>query len=173
MNWAFLGITFTGLLLLAWAYFISNAPRTWLSIYVSLGLLLLAGVNSVAPIRGAIDPNYLGYGFGLLHARRGLPVTAMSGAVFLLAGAAAFIAARNRTGSGMWLVAVTCMIFAVIIGIPWLEALFSDPAKNKIQFGEYLTIPGSVATGILALLFVIPSVIGVPWAVRRANSRSV
>jgi hypothetical protein len=173
MNWVYLLATFMSLLLLAWVYFTISAPRTWHSVYVSFGLLLLAGVNSVAPIRGVIDPAYLGYHFGLLHAQRGLLVTAMSGTVFLLAAAAAFVAARNRPGSSMWLVAVSCMIFAVINGIPWLEALLSDPAMNQIQFGEYVTIPGWVASAILGLLFVVPFILGVPWAIRRANNRSV
>jgi hypothetical protein len=170
MNWGILLLALLGTLLVAWLCVTMRSPRTWLSVYVSFGLVLLAGLNSVAPLRALLDPNYVGYQFGLLHAHRGFAVTAISGTVFLLAAVVAFVAARNRVGAGMWLVAASCMIFAAINGIPWAKELATDPAKNQIQFGEYLTIPGLVASGIQALLFILPCALGVPWAVRRATA---
>jgi len=89
-----------------------------MSIYVSFAFLLLAAMNSAAPIRGYVDPNYVGYGFGLLHATKGLSVTLMAGGVFLISAVSAFFAARIRRGPAMWIVAVACSAFAVIQGWP-------------------------------------------------------
>jgi hypothetical protein len=71
----------------------------------------------------------------------------------------------------MWLVAVTCVAFTVIQGWPWLEGVLTDPSSNAIQFGEYLTIPGVTATALLGALLVVPFVLGVTWAARRALAR--
>jgi hypothetical protein len=172
MNWGFLFLALTSTLLVAWLFVTIKSPRTWLSVYISLGLVLLAALNSVAPFRALLDPNYVGYRFGLLQAHKGLAVTVISGTVFLLAAITAFVAARNRAGTGMWLVAASCIIFAVINGIPWAKELLTNPERNQIQFGEYLTIPGLVASGIQAILFVLPCAVGLPWALRRTRTRA-
>jgi hypothetical protein len=71
----------------------------------------------------------------------------------------------------MWIVAVACSAFAVIKGWPWLEGVLHDPTGNAIQFGEYLTILGLAASALLGALLVVPFVLGVPWATRRALAR--
>jgi cell shape-determining protein MreD len=139
-----------------------------MSIYVSLGFLVLAGMNSAAPIRGFVDPSYVGYGFGLLRADKGWVVTLMAGSVFILSAICAFVAALNRAGRAMWLVAVTCAAFTVIQGWPWLEGVMTDSSSNAIQFGEYLTIPGLAASALFAVLLALPFLLGAPWASRRA-----
>ena len=57
----------------------------------------------------------------------------------------------------------------VIIGIPTLQQSVQDPAANAIQFGEYLTIPGILATLISLLLLTLPYAVGAVWALRAAN----
>ena len=170
MNWAAFALAVLTLLLITWCILLAKSRRSFLSIYVSLGLLLLAGMNSAAPIRGFVDPNYVGYGFGLLRADKGLPVTLMAGSVFLVSLVSAFLAVRNRPGSKMWIVAVTCAVFAVIQGWPWLSGVLSNPQANAIQFGEYLTIPGLIGSVLIGALLVFPFVLGVPWAARRAQN---
>jgi len=64
-------------------------------------------MNSAAPICGFVGPNYVGYGFGLLRADKGWIVTFVVGSVFLVSAVFAFIAARNRAGRDMWLVATS------------------------------------------------------------------
>jgi hypothetical protein len=142
-----------------------------MSIYVSFAFLLLAAMNLAAPIRGYFDPNYVGYGFGLLHATKGLSVTLIAGGFFLISAVSAFFAARNRHGPAMWIVAVACSAFTVIQGWPWLDGVLHDPTGNAIQFGEYLTIPGLAASALLGALLVVPFVLGAPWAARRAFAR--
>jgi hypothetical protein len=168
MNWAVFALVVTGIMTAAWLFVLVKSQRSIMSIYVSLGFLVLAGINSAAPVRGFVDPNYAGYGFGLLRADKGLVVTLVAGSVFLLSAACAFIAARNRAGRAMWLVAATCAAFTIIQGWPWLEGVLTDPSANAIQFGEYLTIPGLAASALLAVLLVLPFLLGAPWALRRA-----
>ena len=170
MNWAVFALSITAVLLALWLYLITTSPRSLASIYVSFAFLLLAGMNSAAPIRGYVDPAYVGYGFGILRAERGLTVTLMAGSIFIASVGCAFIAGRNRRGSAMWIVAAVCAALVVIKGWPWLQNALSDPASNMIQFGEYLTIPGVVGTALLGLLLVLPFVLGVPWAARRARA---
>lgn len=170
MNWAAFALCVVALLFVLWLVVLTKSPRSFLSIYVSLGFLLLAGMNSAAPIRGFVDPNYVGYGFGLLRAEKGLPVTLMAGSVFLLALVSAFIAVRNRRTAAMWIVAATAAAFTVIQGWPWLSGVMSNPNANIIQFGEYLTIPGLIGSILIGALLVFPFLLGIPWAARRAQS---
>jgi hypothetical protein len=171
MNWALFALSVAVLMTAIWALVLVKSRRSLMSIYVSFAFLLLAAMNSAAPIRGYIDPNYVGYGFGLLHATKGLSVTLMAGVVVLISAISAFFAARNRHGPAMWIVVVACFAFAVIQGWPWLEGGVHDPAENAIQFGEYLTIPGLAASALLGALLVVPFILGAPWAARRALAR--
>lgn len=100
MNWALFALVVTGIMTAAWLFVLVKSPQSFMSIYVSLGFLVLAGMNSAAPVRGFVDPNYVGYGFGLLRADKGLVVTLVAGSVFLVSAVCAFIAARNRAGRG-------------------------------------------------------------------------
>ena len=170
MNWALLALSITAVLIVAWLFVLAKSPRSFASIYVSFGFLLLAGMNSAAPIRGSVDPNYIGYGFGMLRAEKGLPVTLMAGGVFLAAALCVFLAARNRRGPTMWIVALIALAFTVIHGWPWLQNAVTDPSSNIIQFGEYLTIPGAVGTALSGVLLVLPFLIGTIWACRRATA---
>jgi hypothetical protein len=170
VNWAAFALGVVAVLFVGWALLLRQSARSFLSIYVSLGFLLLAGMNSAAPIRGFVDPDYVGYGFGLLRAEKGLPVTFMAGSVFLLSVVSALIAVRNRRSRAMWIVAASCAAFTVIQGWPWLSGMVSDPQSNAIQFGEYLTIPGVVGSFLIGALLVFPFVLGAPWAVRRARN---
>src|SRR4030095_4082321 len=148
MNWALFAVSIAGIMTAIWILVLVKSRRSFMSIYVSFAFLLLAAITSAAPIRGYVDPNYVGYGFGLLRADKGLSVTLMAGGVFLISAVSAFFAARNRRGPGMWIVAVACFAFAVIQGWPWLKGVLHDPASNSIQFGEYLTIPGLAASAL-------------------------
>ena len=171
MNWALFALSIAGVMTAIWILVLVKSRRSLMSIYVSFAFLLLAAMNSAAPIRGYVDPNYVGYGFGLLRADKGLLVTFVAGGVFLVSAVCAFIAARNRGSRAMWLVAAACVAFIVIQGWPWLEGVLTDPSSNAIQFGEYLTIPGLAASALLAVLLVLPFVLGAFWASRRALGR--
>jgi hypothetical protein len=172
MNWAYFAIAVSAVVALIWLVLLLRARRkSLIAFYVSIGFLIMAALNAAAPIRGAVDPAYVGYAFGLLHASRGLEVTAIAGTVFLVSVLCAFITACNRRGPGLWLVAAASAAMLVIEGWPWVEQVIADPAGNVIQLGEYLTIPGLVASGLLGLFLVGPFLVGVPWAIHSATQR--
>jgi len=126
MNWALFALSIAVVMTAIWIVVLAKSRRSLTSIYV---------------VRGYVDPNYAGYGFGLLRADKGLLVTFMAGSVFLVSAVCAFLAARNRTGQAMWIVAVACSAFAVIKGWPWLEGVLHDPTGNAIQWKVCSTTP--------------------------------
>lgn len=168
MNWGLFALAVSAVITLLWLWQVRKGQWAWPGLVASFACLVAAGFNSAAPLRGAIDPEYAGFGFGLLSADRGLPVTLMAGAIFVAGTASALIAASRRSGPALWFVAATCAALTVIVGIPSAIAAVRDPAGNTIQFGEYLTIPGLIGTAILLLVFAVPFVIGAIWAARAA-----
>ena len=168
MNWAWFALGVTAIIVLLWLSQLRKGRWAWPGLIASTGCLLAAGLNSAAPFRGLIDPDYMGYVFGLVSAERGLAVTLVAGSIFVAASASALIAAGRRSGPALWLVAATCAALAVILGVPTLVGAFSDPSANMIQFGEYLTIPGLVGTIVLLLALLVPFLVGSLWAARAA-----
>lgn len=168
MNWGLFALCVSALLVAAWIWLVAKRNWAWPGLVASVGCLLVACFNSAAPFRGAIDPDYVGFGFGLLHADKGLAVTLLSGPLLLIGAASAFVAVSRREGPALWLVAAFSAAMLVISGIPTIATLLTNPDENKIQFGEYLTIPGVIATLIGVALFVIPFAVGLVWAPRAA-----
>lgn len=168
MNWALFAGGVTVVLTLIWLWLVTRSNWAWPGLVASVGCLLTAALNSAAPIRGLVDPNYAGYGFGLLHADKGISVTILAGTVFLAASAAALSAVSRREGAALWLVAAVCAAMLAILAVPTIGDALADPAANAIQFGEYLTIPGLLPTAIILLLLTVPFVIGLVWAPRAA-----
>ena len=172
MNWGVFALCASVLLTLVWALQLRKGRWTWLWLYTSFGCLLAACFNTAAPFRGYLDPEYVGFGFGLLQAERGLTVTAMAGAILIACGVSAMVAASLRAGPALWIVAVTCAAMFVILGVPTLINGVTDPHANAMQFGEYLTIPGQLGTLIMVFLLSIPFAVGAVWASRGALQRT-
>jgi ABC-type amino acid transport substrate-binding protein len=165
-NWGYFALGVSALLLLAWVMTL-NARRPGLTAaLVSLPHLLVAMLNTAAPARGLVDPQYVGYGFGLAAAQSGWMVTATAGAILILALAAAFAALNPGRLAGL-VVLLASALFLALLGWPWLRSATGDMAGNAIQFGEYLTIPGPIATGLLFLLLIAPFLLGLLWGLRR------
>jgi len=171
MIWALWAGGVSGALFLLWLMQAFRYRPGPIAIVVSFAHLIVASLCSAAPVRGYVDPNYIGFNFGYLHSGRGIETTLVAGAVFLSAVVSAFLAIRNKTGPAMWFVALTSAFFAVDLGRPWLQSTLTDMTQNEIQFGEYLTIPGVAATALLFVLLILPFVLGVWWGARRARAR--
>lgn len=134
-------------------------------------LLVVVCLNGAAPVRGLIDPNYVGYEFGLLRAEQGIAVTVIAGTVVLLAFFAALVAASCSAGPRLWFVAAVSGGLAIVLGLPLIADAFTRPTANVIQLGEYLTIPGLLATMLMAITMVLPLAIGAWWAGESARIR--
>lgn len=168
MNWAAFAIV-VGLAAAAWVW-VPTRRKSGLRAgrWLAAPLLIVATLNAAAPVRGAIDPGYMGYVFGLLRASHGLEVTAIAGSLFVLSVMSARIAATRRSGAGLWIVALTCAGLFFALGVPTLIDAWRNPADNVIQLGEYLLIPGALGTALL-LTIAAPFAAGAVWAARRAG----
>ena len=168
MNWLYFAGGVFALVAIAWVAVVWRRQWSWPGLIAAVGCLVVAGLNSAAPVRGAMDPNYAGYTFGFAHSDKGLGVTLIAGAIWLACVASAFIAVTRRQGPGLWVVAATCAALLVIIGWPTVSTALADPGGNSIELGEYLTIPGLVGTAVLLLLVVVPFAVGLAWSIRLA-----
>ena len=168
MNWLTFALVVSALLVGFWLRQVWRRNWSGPGLYASVGCLIAACLNVAAPVRGALDPGYVGYQFGVAAADRGQSVTLVAGSIFLLTAASALLAASRAAGRELWVVALTCAAMFVIIGVPTLQQAVVDPGGNTIQLGEYLTVPGSVGTAILILLLTIPYAVGAVWAASAA-----
>jgi hypothetical protein len=141
------------------------------ALLVAMLNLLIAGMNSGAPFRGLLDPDYVGYRFGMIVARDPVPVFLLAGAVMFAACVAAIVAASNRFGRLMFIVAaVDGLILANAVGA-FIVAARAGIYDFEIQFGEYLTIPSNVGLFLVILVLVGPLIAATFWSLRRALPR--
>lgn len=171
INWAVVALGVSAVLALVWTLVARRAKAGAPAAFVGLAHLVVAGLHSAAPVRGYLDPGYVGYGFGLLAAESGLAVTVTSGVVWLVSVLGGFLA-LSKARAAMAFVALSSAAFAIIVGAPMAQDLMTNPAGSKVQLGEYLTIPGPAAIGLMAVALVLPFVVGFVWAARRALRRA-
>jgi hypothetical protein len=168
MNWLYFAFAIFAIAVLAWLVALRRGNWSWPGLVAGVGCLVTAGLNSAAPVRGAIDPDYAGYTFGLAHSDKGPGVTLVAGSIWLACVVSAWLAATRVAGRSLWIVAATCAALLAIIGWPTLQAVVANPSANSIELGEYVTIPGLVGSAILLALVVVPFAIGLVWAGRAA-----
>ena len=154
-----------------WAiFFYLLSRRRWDLPALAVGIfhMLFAAIVSVAPIRSLLDPNYVGYGLGVLHFEKravALPAALVLG----WALAAAWIAVGKGRGRWMRLVMVGDLFFALSMGV----ALILDDAQNwKFQLGEHFTATGAAGLLILLGFFTLPFAASAIWAAMRAQTGS-
>lgn len=165
--WPYVAMATTAVAALPFLYFAFQRRWSWIALVVALANLAVVAVNGAAPIRGVLDPDYVGYGFGFLSADRGATVTLIAGGVVIASALSAWLAIRNRPGPLMLLVAATAAFHVVNSGFPLLDSLLANPEDVSIQFGEYLTVPHTVAIPAIVAVMILPFLLAVPWALRR------
>lgn len=152
--------------LIYWAIFVYLLTRRrWTIMGLAVGIfhMLFAGLVSVAPIRSLLDPEYAGYGLGILSFEK--RAVAFPAAVILSwALASAWIAVGK--GKGRWLKLV--MIGDLFMGLSMTVSLVFDDSQNwKFQLGENFTASGVAGLFILLCLFTLPFFVSAIWAARR------
>lgn len=167
VNWLYVAGGVSAVLFIAWAIALLRGRTGFIGAVVGFAHLIAACLNSAAPIRGGLDPAYEGYRFGLVSAEPGLAVSTMAGAIFLTAAVGAFSALRGSREATL-ITAVTSAFFLIVLGWPVAKDLF-DGVGASIQLGEFMTIPGYVATGLLILFMLVPFAVGVLWSLMRAR----
>src|SRR6266536_90729 len=152
-----------------WAvFFYLLSRRRWNVPALMVGIfhMLFAAVVSVAPIRSLLDPDYPGYGLGVIQFEKRavlLPAALILG----LALAAAWIAVGKARGRWMRLVIVGDLFFALSLGI----SIVLDRSDNwKFQLGEQFTATGVAGLFILLCFFTLPFVASAIWAASRTQA---
>lgn len=147
-NWAALLLVISTLLIAAWLAAAWRASAKTSALFVSFAFLITACKSSAAPFRGLVDPDYVGFGFGLLQAGQGWPVTIAAGSVVLFGAAAAFLALRPREPRSALFAGAVGLAFLILQLPVFLPLLVSRPGAIVMQFGEYLTVPPAAAIPI-------------------------
>ncbi|MBI1407480.1 MAG: hypothetical protein GC145_15320 [Caulobacter sp.] len=165
VNWIYVAGGVSVVLLIVWLIALFRGRPGLIGGVVGFAHLVAAGLNSAAPIRSLVDSSYVGYGFGMLQGDRGLTVSAMAGAVFLIAVLGAFSALRG-TREAMIITAITSLLFAGVLGWPWLQDML-DGVHSQVQLGQGVIVPGYVFKGAIAVLEIGPFLLGMLWATAR------
>lgn len=151
--------------LIYWAvflYLLSRRRWTGWGLVVGVFHMFFAALISVAPIRSLLDPDYVGYGLGVLHFEK--RAVAFPAAVILSwALASAWLAVGKGAGRWMRLVMVGDLFLALSMSV----SLILDDSQNwKFQLGEYFTASGVPGLFILLSLFTLPFIASAIWAAR-------
>ena len=141
-------------------YLVSRRRWTGLGLAVGAFHMFFASVVSVAPIRSILDPDYVGYGLGVLHFEK--RAVAFPAAVILIwALASAWLAVGKGKGHWMRLVMVGDLFVALSISL----SLALDDSQNwTFQLGEHFTAAGVAGLLILICLFTLPFIASAIWA---------
>jgi hypothetical protein len=154
--------------LVCWAvFFYLLSRRRWSvgGLAVSVFHMLFAGVLSVAPVRALLDPDYVGYGLGVLQFEK-RAVALPAALVLAWALASAWAAVGKGRGRWMRVVMVGDLFLAVSIGVGFL---LGDSRDWKFQLGEHFTADGVAGLLILICLFTLPFASSAIWAARRTR----
>lgn len=147
-NWAALLLAISALLLPAWGFAAWRRSARPAALFIGFAFLITACKSAAAPFRGLLDPDYVGFGFGLLRAEQGWPVTLAAGGVVLFGIAASFAALRpERKGPSLFAGALGFAFLALQLPV-FLPLLLNSPQFIVMQFGEYLTVPPAFAIPI-------------------------
>lgn len=157
--WTLFGLAISLGLALVWARMFLRAKHEISAFIVSAAHLVVAAVNSSAPVRGMLDPNFEGYAFGLVSAPAGVRTGVAAGCVFLVSAIAALIAVEGRPGPRMWLVSAASAASLVNIGLPAVADLFAAPA---------IPLQQAATDAVSLMLICAPMLYGAVWAARRA-----
>lgn len=168
VNWLYVAGGVSGAVLLAWLIALFRGRTGFIGAVVGFAHLFAACLNSAAPFRSAVDPEYVGYGFGLLHGDKGLTVSAMAAAVFITALVGAFSALRGSREATL-LTAVTSGLFLAVLGWPWLQDILRGKHMS-LQLGEFYTLSGPAWAAVQFALMVAPFALGLVWSLMRMRT---
>ena len=155
--------------LIYWTIFfhlLSRRRWTGLGLVVGIFHMFFATLISVAPIRSILDPDYVGYGLGVLHFEK-YAVAFPAAVILSWALASAWLAVGKGMGRWMRLVMVGDLFVALSMSV----SLVLDDSQNwKFQLGEHFTAVGVVGLLILLCLFTLPFIGSAIWAAKRTRT---
>src|ERR1051325_3759170 len=152
-----------------WAVFLYLlSRRRWDIPALAVGILhmLFAAVVSVAPIRSLLDPDYPGYGLGVIHFEK--RAVALPAAIILgWALTAAWVAVGKSRGRWMRLIMIGDFFLALSLAI---SIVLDDSQNWKFQLGENFTAEGLTGLIILLGFFTLPFLASAIWAASRTRT---
>ena len=166
-NWGYFALGVSALLVLLWFMGRSAGKPGLGGMLVSLPFLIVAMLNTAAPVRGLIDPGFRDYQFGPLTAASGWMLSATAAGIFLTALVAALAALRPGRLAGL-VVLAGGLVFAGLLGWPWLDSVMSGNLP-PVRVSE-IVLPGIVAAGLFFAVLVLPFLIAAIWGLRRVLS---
>lgn len=173
VNWGLFGAVVSLGLLAVFGWAVTRRQWSWPALAVGLLQLPIVLSHCVAPFRGALDPAYVGYKFGLIHAAPGVEVALFAGVMLLAGLASACLVVLNRPGPRMALVAAYDGWLLLFLLPANLHAMLSQGlSAYRFELGEYVQYAGLPAMLIEVGLLLIPPAIGLAWAVRRLEKRA-
>lgn len=167
MNWFIVAAIVAALYL--GAFIICVAKRQWTVSGLLAGLvqLPLAGLVSVAPVRGWADPDYVGFVFGLLHVPAGPLVTLVAGAILIAATYSACVAVLGLRGKPMLVMATFDALIVVNIVASLVHSYMYKPQSLRLELGEYLQLGPTGALLVQIGLLGLPLALAAIWAWKR------
>jgi hypothetical protein len=169
-NWATVGFVNMAIGLVVFAVFAWRRQWTMGALLVGVIHLPIAFVNCAAPFRGFLDPTYVGYNFGLVHAAPGIEVGMFALSMLLGGLASACIIVLNRPGArNYFVVAFDAFVLLFMVPATLGEVAAKGMQSFRMEFGEYLQFGGLPAMLFELGLLAVPMIIGIFWAMRRAK----
>lgn len=160
MNWLHFGFILFGIYVVWFGYVLLKKQFHRALLLYGLAHVPYLLVNLVAPFRGTMDPEYLGYSFGLLQLPQGPLVPIVVGSIVVACFMIITLAFLNRL-EGRWPYAFGVdLALTVLFAIPIVLGILSNPGEANLQLGEFLTLSGYVVALIVFVLFSGPTL----WA---------
>jgi hypothetical protein len=152
-------------------FVLAALKRRWTiwAMLAGLANLPFAFMNAAAPFRGALDPEYVGYGMGMVRAAPGAEVAAFAG--FMLVGGlvSALIAVLNQPGARNYLIVGFNSVVLLITTPSLLDSAANGFRGVRVEFGEYLQFAGFSAFAFEFALITLPVIYSLMWAWGRAS----
>jgi hypothetical protein len=169
-DWGNVGMVVMAISAVVFVVFAWRRQWTLGALLVGIIHLPMAFINAAAPFRGALDPNYVGYNFGLVRAAPGIEVGLFALCMLLGALASSCIIVLNRPGPrNYFVVAFDSFVLLFMVPATLGQAAAKGLQSFRMEFGEYLQFGGIPAMLFELGLIAVPMTIGIVWAMRRAK----
>ena len=164
LNGSLVANGFVGLLVLAWLIVAFRTRPGPIGLLVGLVHMALAGLMVREPLHAMFDPPYEQFAMGLISVSGSSAIPAAA-AIFATAAVGAF-SALHRSREAMLLTLASSLLFLVVLGWPWVQALIGG-MQVEFQLGERLVIPGELASVAGFAVTAAPFLLGAVWSAIR------
>lgn len=168
VNWLWIGLPVIAIIFGVFVKAVAKRQWTISALVIGFAHLPLAMMHAAAPFRGSLDPNYVGYISGMVHAAKGFEVFVFASFMLIGATASAVIIVQNRAGLPNAFVLMFDSLVLLLFATPIIgHFLAGDFDDSRVEFGEYLQFGGTSAFLFEFLLIAVPFLAGAIWSWRK------